>query len=216
MARRSSAGFPAESGTRRSSRRIDNASPSTRATNRTGSDDDPCVSAFERRFDASCWMRPRSQRTVALMRPRRPHFRAQRRFDRQLSPGQEAEGDAVRTAHAVHVPSVTRATAANPMPVVSHSTFNNEGTASMRAIVAMSRAMASARSSSPPVVDAPGGSDASGRAMAVSPFSCRFKIPYARRVDAWPVDSRTRDFRLVVRLTDLTSALDDRASGKLR
>ena len=63
--------------------------------------------------------------------------------ERQLAAGHQAEADAILTAQAIQCSSVTRATAAKPMPVDSHSTFSRRGTASMRAIAAMScRAMA--------------------------------------------------------------------------
>ena len=61
-------------------------------------------------------------------------------------PGFNPNETVSRTAHAVHVPPVTRATGAKPMPVVSHKTCNSDGTASMREIAAISRAIASGSS----------------------------------------------------------------------
>jgi hypothetical protein len=46
-----------------------------------------------------------------------------------------------RTAQAVQGLPVTRATAANLSPVISHSTFSNVGTASIRLIAATARTM---------------------------------------------------------------------------
>src|SRR5450631_2821787 len=50
------------------------------------------------------------------------------------------------TTHAVHVLSVTRATAANLISVVSHNTSNRVGTASILLTMATSRAISSALS----------------------------------------------------------------------
>ena len=57
-------------------------------------------------------------------------------------PGASPKPTRSSTAQATLCESVTRATAAKPMPIDSQSTFSRRGTASMRAMAAMSWAMA--------------------------------------------------------------------------
>jgi hypothetical protein len=65
----------------------------------------------------------------------------------ELTTGQQSDWMSSCTAQAVHVPSLTRATAAKPRPVFLQITRNMDGTAPIRPMVATSRAIASSLSS---------------------------------------------------------------------